>query len=79
MRLRCSVERMVGYVKENAPEAPEVVKGHRPPRGWPSKGEVTVSDLVVRYRPDLPNVLQGVSFHVLSQHKVGLAEVHFGV
>ncbi|KAK9813623.1 hypothetical protein WJX73_000516 [Symbiochloris irregularis] len=68
-----SVERMVGYVKENAPEAPEVIKGHRPPPGWPSKGDIRVTDLVVRYRADLPTVLQGVSFHVQPQHKVGVA------
>lgn len=35
-------------------------------------GAIAVRDLVVRYRPDLPLVLRGVSFDVAGGDKVGL-------
>lgn len=66
----CSVERMVGYIKEYEPEAPAVVESHRPPSSWPSEGDISVQKLVVRYRSDLPEVLKGLTFHVHARHKV---------
>ena len=66
----CSVERMVDYVKQNEPEAPAVVYTSRPPGGWPTEGEIQVQELVVRYRPDLPDVLKGLTFHISARHKV---------
>jgi ABC-type bacteriocin/lantibiotic exporter with double-glycine peptidase domain len=39
---------------------------------WPSRGEVLMQDLVVRYRPHLPAVLQGVSCLVKGGSKVAI-------
>jgi ABC-type glutathione transport system ATPase component len=33
---------------------------------------ISVNDLVVKYAPNLPNVLHGVSFDVKPREKVGL-------
>ena len=63
---------MVGYIQQNEPEAPAIVKTCRPPAAWPSEGEVSVHKLVVRYRPDLPDVLKGLTFHIRARHKVAL-------
>ena len=40
--------------------------------GWPSGGSVIFSDVWMRYRPDLPPVLRGVSFSVPAGAKCGL-------
>lgn len=58
------------YVRGNEPEAPAVVDGCRPPTDWPSAGDMQVSKLVIKYRPDLPDVLKGLTFHVHAGHKV---------
>ncbi|XP_026193806.1 canalicular multispecific organic anion transporter 2 [Cyclospora cayetanensis] len=42
------------------------------PEGWPLEGAVEVRDLCVRYRPDLPLVLKGISFCIRSGERVGL-------
>ena len=44
----------------------------RPKPKWPQHGSITVKDLVVRYRPELPAVLKGVSFTVAPGQKVGV-------
>jgi ATP-binding cassette subfamily C (CFTR/MRP) protein 1 len=66
------VERMRAYLGI-ATEAPAVIPGSRPPKAWPSAGEISVEGLVVRYRSDLPPVLQGLSFSVGAGEKVGIA------
>lgn len=67
-----SVERMLEY-EPYEQEAPEIVEGHRPLPEWPSRGTISVQDLVVRYRPDLPPVLHGISFDVNENEKIGVA------
>ncbi|KDD75553.1 hypothetical protein H632_c620p0, partial [Helicosporidium sp. ATCC 50920] len=67
-----SVERLVEY-DDQPTEAAAVVPHNRPLPGWPARGDVRVSRLVVRYRPDLPPVLRGVSFSVRGGEKVGIA------
>ncbi|XP_027566718.2 canalicular multispecific organic anion transporter 1 [Pipra filicauda] len=65
-----AVERVHEYMKvEN--EAPWVT-GKRPPRGWPSKGEIQFIDYKVRYRPELDLVLQGITCNIGSTEKVGV-------
>ena len=44
----------------------------RPEEGWPHKGELEVEGLEVRYRPELPLVLKGVTFSVHAGEKVGV-------
>jgi ABC-type multidrug transport system fused ATPase/permease subunit len=42
------------------------------PAAWPTQGRLEVSDLVVGYAPDLPAVLQGLSFNVDTNQRVGV-------
>ncbi|KGL76195.1 Canalicular multispecific organic anion transporter 1, partial [Tinamus guttatus] len=65
-----AVERIHEYtiVKNEAPWVTE----KRPPRGWPSKGEIQFIDYKVRYRPELELVLQGITCDIKSTEKVGV-------
>ena len=72
-----SVERVVEYF--NLPqEPPAVVENARPPAHWPSSTSpnsdslLIVDDLLIRYAPDLPAVLHGVSFSLKARERVGL-------
>ncbi|KAJ4866340.1 ABC transporter C family member 1 [Raphanus sativus] len=66
-----SVERVGNYI-ELPSEAPLVVENNRPPPGWPSSGSIKFEDVVLRYRPELPPVLHGVSFFISPMDKVGI-------
>ncbi|KFV57602.1 Canalicular multispecific organic anion transporter 1, partial [Tyto alba] len=65
-----AVERVHEYTKVKN-EAPWVTE-KRPPRGWPSKGEIQFVDYKVRYRPELDLVLQGITCNIGSTEKVGV-------
>ncbi|KZO97554.1 multidrug resistance-associated ABC transporter [Calocera viscosa TUFC12733] len=52
-------------------EAPEFIEP-RPPAGWPERGNVEVENLVIRYAPELPNVLHGLTFSVKPKQKIGI-------
>ncbi|XP_069720119.1 ATP-binding cassette sub-family C member 2 [Phaenicophaeus curvirostris] len=65
-----AVERVHEYTKVKN-EAPWVTE-KRPPRGWPSKGEIRFVDYKVRYRPELELVLQGITCDIESTEKVGV-------
>lgn len=43
-----------------------------PSESWPSKGEVIMEDVVLRYRPGLPKVLNGISMTIPGGAKVGV-------
>lgn len=55
-----------------------MIVGHRPPAYWPSSTSpnadtlVEVEKLVIRYAPELPPVLHGVSFQLKAKERVGL-------
>ncbi|KAH8810160.1 hypothetical protein DL96DRAFT_1716877 [Flagelloscypha sp. PMI_526] len=70
-----SVERVVEYL-DLPQEPPAVVENNRPPVYWPSatKNEplLTVEDLEIKYAPELPSVLQGISFRLKAGERVGL-------
>ncbi|CAI7863258.1 unnamed protein product [Closterium sp. NIES-53] len=66
-----AVERVGSYADIPA-EAPAIIPSHRPPPGWPQQGEVLFEDVVMRYRPDLPPVLRGLSALVQGGEKVGV-------
>ncbi|KAM7270310.1 hypothetical protein ACFE04_029524 [Oxalis oulophora] len=65
------VERVGVYI-DLPSEAPDVIEGNRPPPGWPSSGSIKFEDVVLRYRPELPPVLHGVSFTVSPSEKIGI-------
>ena len=45
-------------------EAPAVVAGNRPGPNWPDRGEIQLAGVSLRYRPDLPLVLNNISLTI---------------
>lgn len=66
-----AVERVGTYI-EMPPEGALVNENSRPPPGWPSEGIIEYKDVVMRYRPNLPAVLVGLSVKIQSSEKVGI-------
>src|SRR5437868_462248 len=44
----------------------------KPPAAWPTEGRIEVEDLVVAYAADLPPVLNGLTFSVNRNERVGV-------
>ncbi|KAK7692905.1 hypothetical protein QCA50_004541 [Cerrena zonata] len=42
------------------------------PKGWPNHGSVQFENVQIRYKPDLPLAVRGVSFNVPAGHKIGI-------
>ncbi|PPS08136.1 hypothetical protein GOBAR_AA12505 [Gossypium barbadense] len=66
-----AVERVGTYI-ELPSEAPLIIENSRPPPAWPSSGSIKFEDVVLRYRPELPPVLHGLSFTISPSDKVGI-------
>ncbi|KAL5195277.1 ABC transporter C family member 10 [Glycine soja] len=66
-----SVERLNQYMHIPS-EAPEVIEGNRPPGNWPAAGRVQINELQIRYRPDAPLVLRGITCTFEGGHKIGI-------
>ncbi|KAG2035930.1 ABC transporter [Suillus americanus] len=67
-----SVERVVHYAKEVEQEATHEVEDSPAPADWPSRGEIVMKDVVMRYRPELPPVLKGLSMSLSPGEKIGV-------
>jgi ABC-type multidrug transport system fused ATPase/permease subunit len=69
------VERVVEYL-DLPQEPPAVIEDSRPPAYWPSSTAsgplIRVEDLTVRYAPELPPVLHGISLELRARERVGL-------
>ncbi|KAF5389660.1 hypothetical protein D9757_004116 [Collybiopsis confluens] len=52
-------------------EPPEFIEP-RPPASWPESGVIKCENLVIRYAPELPNVLHKLSFDIRPGEKVGI-------
>lgn len=46
--------------------------GDDAPASWPMEGRLDVSNLTVGYAPDLPPVIQGLSFHAEPNQRIGI-------
>ncbi|KAJ4798155.1 hypothetical protein LUZ62_049401 [Rhynchospora pubera] len=66
-----SVERLNQYMNIES-EAPEVIEESRPSPNWPDVGTVELQDLKIRYRPDTPLVLRGITCTFQGGHKIGI-------
>ncbi|KAF5810680.1 putative ABC-type xenobiotic transporter [Helianthus annuus] len=66
-----AVERVGTYI-ELPSEAPAIIENNRPPPGWPSSGSIKFENVALRYRPELPPVLHGLSFFIPPSDKVGI-------
>ena len=67
-----SVERIIHYAKNLEQEPPHEVPEMKPKAPWPAEGRVEIKDVVLRYRPGLPNVLRGLSMDVAPGEKIGI-------
>jgi len=65
-----SVQRIIEYIhlpQEGNNKVTKAVDAE-----WPAHGKVDVKDVVMSYRPDLPDVLRGISFSILPGEKIGV-------
>ncbi|KAJ1543070.1 hypothetical protein HK405_009521, partial [Cladochytrium tenue] len=73
-RMNC-VERLWHYATDLPQEARGAASGSPaapPPSGWPSAGALSFDSVTMRYRPDLPPVLRGLSFAARPAERVGV-------
>lgn len=66
-----SVERIKQFT-EIPSEAAWTIKDRLPPPNWPSQGNVDLQDVQVRYRPNTPLVLKGVTLSIRGGEKIGV-------
>ncbi|XP_071710057.1 ABC transporter C family member 8-like [Rutidosis leptorrhynchoides] len=66
-----SVERIKQYMHIPS-EPPAVVEGNRPPSSWPSQGKIEFRDVKIRYRPNAPLVLKGITCTIKEGTRVGI-------
>jgi ABC-type multidrug transport system fused ATPase/permease subunit len=67
-----SVERIVYYSKEIEQERPFEIPANKPPPCWPAEGRIELSNVVLKYRPELPIVLKGISLSIGAGEKIGI-------
>ncbi|XP_046652903.1 ATP-binding cassette sub-family C member 5-like [Daphnia pulicaria] len=67
-----SVQRMQTSLQTLESEGPAVIQERRPPKDWPQRGSILFSNVKMRYRPNLPLVLNNVSFHIRPKEKIGI-------
>lgn len=66
-----AAERVNKYCKEVADEGPLTIEG-AVPASWPAHGGIEIENVQMRYFPDKPLVLRGVTIHVNPGEKVGI-------
>ncbi|GMQ05628.1 hypothetical protein CsSME_00050581 [Camellia sinensis var. sinensis] len=64
-------ERLEQYMHIHS-EAPEIIQDNRPALNWPEIGRVEIHDLKVRYLPNAPLVLRGISCIIEEENKIGI-------
>lgn len=68
-----AAERLVHYIRNLPQEPPAKSRPEFQPRqDWPSQGAIEFRNVSMRYRPELPPVLRGVSFNVQAGQKLGV-------
>ncbi|KAF9938627.1 hypothetical protein BGZ67_010647 [Mortierella alpina] len=67
-----AVERLHHYANELAVEADAIIPDNRPAESWPSTGAISIRNLEMRYRPELPSVLHNLSLDIKGGEKIGV-------
>ena len=67
-----SVERIVYYACDLEQEPPHESLEQRPRAQWPRNGKLEINEAVLKYRPELPLVLKGLSMSVEGGEKIGI-------
>lgn len=65
-----SAERVMEY--SNLPSEAAEVTATRPPAGWPSKGEISINNMTLKYPKGDEPVLKDISFSVKPGEKIGI-------
>jgi len=65
-----SPERLHYYCDHLEQEAPHHIDNLEP--SWPQAGEIVFSNISMRYRPDLPLILNGFNLHVKACERIGI-------
>jgi len=65
-----SVERVLEYTNIEQEPPLESPPDKKPPPNWPTKGAITMDNVVLRYDPMGLPVLHGVDLHIQPQEKV---------
>ncbi|TXG54180.1 hypothetical protein EZV62_019436 [Acer yangbiense] len=66
-----SVERIKQFM-HIPPEPPAIIEDMRPPASWPLEGRIELENLKVRYRPNAPLVLKGITCTFKEGTRVGV-------
>uniref|UniRef100_J3MF20 ABC transporter domain-containing protein n=1 Tax=Oryza brachyantha TaxID=4533 RepID=J3MF20_ORYBR len=66
-----SVERINQYMHLPS-EPPAIEPENRPPSSWPQEGQIDLQDLKVKYRPNMPLVLKGITCTFAAGNKIGV-------
>lgn len=66
-----AVERLSHYI-DLPTEAPLCIENRRPAHNWPTTGTIVLENLRLRYRPNTPLVLNGISVIIKGGSKVGV-------
>ncbi|XP_059286329.1 ABC transporter C family member 8 [Lycium ferocissimum] len=66
-----SAERIKQFMRI-PPEPPAIVEDNRPPSSWPTKGRIELLDLKIKYRPNAPLVLKGITCTFCEGTRVGV-------
>jgi ATP-binding cassette subfamily C (CFTR/MRP) protein 1 len=67
-----SVERVQHYRELETEAANNLPDDPKPDEAWPTAGAVSFNNVHLRYRPDFPLVLKGLTFDVRPGEKVGI-------
>eukprot|EP00057_Strongylocentrotus_purpuratus_P035150 XP_797907.3 PREDICTED: multidrug resistance-associated protein 5 isoform X1 [Strongylocentrotus purpuratus] len=67
-----SAQRIMQYIRDIKPEAPETIKSRMPEKGWPSRGEIRLHHVGMRYRENLPLVLKNVTCTIKAGERIGI-------
>ena len=67
-----SVERIVYYARDLEQEPPHEIPERKPAASWPRDGKLEIKDAVLKYRPELPLVLKGLTMTVMGGEKIGI-------
>lgn len=67
-----SVERLLHYAKHIEQEADYEIPSTKPQIEWPAQGQIEIKNMVMRYRPELPPVIKGISMSISGGEKIGI-------
>ncbi|EIW68338.1 hypothetical protein TREMEDRAFT_32323 [Tremella mesenterica DSM 1558] len=65
-------ERVIYYSKDLEQESPHEIKENKPFSDWPKEGKIKMENVRLKYRPELPDVLKGLSLSVGASEKIGI-------